>query len=216
VKALPPRAFRICGWFVGPKGSGRSPGPGRQGRRKIESKGEGLTLPSGVAKWFARGGVWPRIRLGIRVRGRGGIEVKSGLECRNFWVNWEFSNQQLVMAQFSTRPVGAQVSRRRAPDVADVRRPWFNRAARIIPGRGGCGQRRGRSQTLPELPAKSGFKGLLPPSLRTALSQKRKPKLQELSTFTQQLSNLLHSGMPLTVALEQHDAPGVQGYFGRT
>ena len=34
-----------------------------------------------------------------------------------------------------------------------------------------------------------------------ALSQKRKPKLQELATFTQQLANLLNSGMPLTVAL---------------
>src|ERR1051325_4501098 len=29
----------------------------------------------------------------------------------------------------------------------------------------------------------------------------RKPKLQELATFTQQLANLLQSGMPLTVAL---------------
>lgn len=42
---------------------------------------------------------------------------------------------------------------------------------------------------------------LLPPSLKAALSRKRKPKLQELATFTQQLANLLHSGMPLTVAL---------------
>src|SRR5207247_3409273 len=42
---------------------------------------------------------------------------------------------------------------------------------------------------------------LLPPALRVALSQKRKPKLQELATFTQQLANLLNSGMPLTVAL---------------
>ena len=33
------------------------------------------------------------------------------------------------------------------------------------------------------------------------MSQKRKPKLQELATFTQQLANLLSSGMPLTVAL---------------
>jgi len=49
--------------------------------------------------------------------------------------------------------------------------------------------------------AKVDFKALLPPSLRTAMSQKRKPKLQELATFTQQLANLLHSGMPLTVAL---------------
>ena len=33
------------------------------------------------------------------------------------------------------------------------------------------------------------------------MSRKRKPKLQELATFTQQLANLLKSGMPLTVAL---------------
>src|ERR1035437_7197835 len=44
-------------------------------------------------------------------------------------------------------------------------------------------------------------RALLPPTLRVAMSQKRKPKLQELATFTQQLANLLSSGMPLTVAL---------------
>src|SRR5438874_6725772 len=48
---------------------------------------------------------------------------------------------------------------------------------------------------------KGDWKALLPPTLRIALSQKRKPKLQELATFTQQLANLLSSGMPLTVAL---------------
>jgi type II secretory pathway component PulF len=41
----------------------------------------------------------------------------------------------------------------------------------------------------------------LPPAVREQLQQKRKPKLQELATFTQQLANLLQSGMPLTVAL---------------
>jgi type II secretory pathway component PulF len=45
------------------------------------------------------------------------------------------------------------------------------------------------------------WQALLPPALRNALTQKRKPKLQELATFTQQLANLLNSGMPLTVAL---------------
>jgi type II secretory pathway component PulF len=45
------------------------------------------------------------------------------------------------------------------------------------------------------------WKALLPPTLAAALSRKRKPKLQELATFTQQLANLLNSGMPLTVAL---------------
>src|SRR5438128_8971456 len=48
---------------------------------------------------------------------------------------------------------------------------------------------------------KGEWQNLLPPALRVILTQKRKPKLQELATFTQQLANLLHSGMPLTVAL---------------
>lgn len=48
---------------------------------------------------------------------------------------------------------------------------------------------------------KTDWKGVLPPTLREALGQKRKPKLQEMATFTQQLANLLNSGMPLTVAL---------------
>jgi type II secretory pathway component PulF len=42
---------------------------------------------------------------------------------------------------------------------------------------------------------------LLPQSMRAQMSRKRKPKLQELATFTTQLANLLNSGMPLTVAL---------------
>lgn len=46
--------------------------------------------------------------------------------------------------------------------------------------------------------AKSGL-SLLPGSFRK--KRQRKPKLQELATFTQQLANLLNSGMPLTVAL---------------
>jgi type II secretory pathway component PulF len=59
-------------------------------------------------------------------------------------------------------------------------------------GAPGGGQRNGQ---------KSDFLSFLPPTLRAQLSQKRKPKLQELATFTQQLANLLQSGMPLTVAL---------------
>lgn len=49
--------------------------------------------------------------------------------------------------------------------------------------------------------AKTDWKALLPPSLREYAVRQRKPKLQELATFTQQLANLLQSGMPLTVAL---------------
>ena len=48
---------------------------------------------------------------------------------------------------------------------------------------------------------KVDFAGFLPPALRAMVQRQRKPKLQELATFTQQLANLLKSGMPLTVAL---------------
>ena len=48
---------------------------------------------------------------------------------------------------------------------------------------------------------KVGIAGFLPPALRAMVQRQRKPKLQELATFTQQLANLLKSGMPLTVAL---------------
>jgi len=48
---------------------------------------------------------------------------------------------------------------------------------------------------------KTDWRTLLPPTIRAALGRKRRPKLQELATFTQQLANLLNSGMPLTVAL---------------
>jgi type IV pilus assembly protein PilC len=41
----------------------------------------------------------------------------------------------------------------------------------------------------------------LPPSLRPYFNRQRKPKLQELATFTNQMANLIKSGMPLTVAL---------------
>jgi len=43
--------------------------------------------------------------------------------------------------------------------------------------------------------------GVLPSSLRSMLTRKRKPKMQEVATFTQQLANLLQAGMPLTIAL---------------
>src|SRR5665213_3434002 len=43
--------------------------------------------------------------------------------------------------------------------------------------------------------------GFLPPNLRHYFERQHKPKLQELATFTNQMANLLKSGMPLTVAL---------------
>ncbi|HET7626638.1 MAG TPA: type II secretion system F family protein [Verrucomicrobiae bacterium] len=48
---------------------------------------------------------------------------------------------------------------------------------------------------------KINLSSLLPASIQASLTRQRKPKLQELATYTQQLSNLLNSGMPLTVAL---------------
>ena len=51
------------------------------------------------------------------------------------------------------------------------------------------------------VPSAKATNAALPPALRHFLRRQRKPKLQELATFTQQLANLLKSGMPLTVAL---------------
>jgi len=48
---------------------------------------------------------------------------------------------------------------------------------------------------------KESFTAMLPPAFREAMTKKRKPKLKELATFTQQLANLLQAGMPLSVAL---------------
>jgi type II secretory pathway component PulF len=42
---------------------------------------------------------------------------------------------------------------------------------------------------------------MMPPSVRQYMNRQRKPKLRELSTFTNQLANLIKAGMPLTTAL---------------
>jgi len=52
---------------------------------------------------------------------------------------------------------------------------------------------------------------LLPPALRELLQRKRRPKLQELATFTQQLTNLLRAGMPLASALNSMTHLGTKG-----
>ena len=52
---------------------------------------------------------------------------------------------------------------------------------------------------------------VLPPALRAYFNKKRKPKLQELATYTNQLANLLQSGMPLTVALNSMTHLGTKG-----
>jgi type II secretory pathway component PulF len=50
-------------------------------------------------------------------------------------------------------------------------------------------------------PKGGGAAVALPGGLRFLAQRRRKPKLQELATFTQQLANLLRAGMPLTMAL---------------
>ncbi len=63
----------------------------------------------------------------------------------------------------------------------------------------------------PKVSGKTDLSALLPPTLREYLNRPRKPKLQELATFTQQLANLLQSGMPLTVALNSMTHLGTKG-----
>jgi type II secretory pathway component PulF len=59
---------------------------------------------------------------------------------------------------------------------------------------------RGGAAAAPQAEQKEGGRrSLLPASFQR--KRQRRPKLQELATFTQQLANLLNSGMPLTVAL---------------
>lgn len=50
-----------------------------------------------------------------------------------------------------------------------------------------------------------------PASALGFLGRKRKPKLQELGTFTQQLTNLLKAGMPLTASLSSMSNLGSKG-----
>ena len=56
-------------------------------------------------------------------------------------------------------------------------------------------------ETVSRAGKKVDVAAFLPPTLRAQLSRKRKPKLQELATFTHQLANLLNSGMTLVTAL---------------
>ncbi|MDH7502065.1 MAG: type II secretion system F family protein [Verrucomicrobiota bacterium] len=61
------------------------------------------------------------------------------------------------------------------------------------------GSKPARSEKVPVRSAATS--NLLPAVLRDLLRRKRRPKLQELATFTQQLTNLLKAGMPLAPAL---------------
>jgi len=62
-------------------------------------------------------------------------------------------------------------------------------------------------------PAEAGG-SLLPASLKAMMTKRRKPKLQELATYTQQLANLLKAGMPLTMALHSMSSLTAKGIPG--
>jgi type II secretory pathway component PulF len=65
---------------------------------------------------------------------------------------------------------------------------------------------------------KAADAGVLPQGVREFLMRRRRPKLRELATFTEQLANLLESGMPLTVALNSMahlETPGIPGSVSR-
>jgi len=53
---------------------------------------------------------------------------------------------------------------------------------------------------------KAGLADILPPTMRAFFHRQRRPKLQELATFTLQLANLLRAGMPLTLALRSMES----------
>jgi type IV pilus assembly protein PilC len=60
--------------------------------------------------------------------------------------------------------------------------------------------------------------GVLPQGLRDLLTRRRRPSLRELSTFTEQLANLIESGMPLTLALNSMahlESRGIPGEASR-
>jgi type II secretory pathway component PulF len=107
------------------------------------------------------------------------------------------------MAQFSYK------ARRRSGEVVQGTLDVADRAAALMAierlglfpvavdlPKGGAAAKIEKSKT-----GKTSFTALLPPSLQAQFNRKRKPKLQEIATFTQQLANLLQAGMPLTVAL---------------
>lgn len=64
------------------------------------------------------------------------------------------------------------------------------------------------------VPLKQRLAALLPASALQGFKRKRKPKLQELATYTLQLANLLRAGMPLTSALHSMSSLTSKGIPG--
>lgn len=70
---------------------------------------------------------------------------------------------------------------------------------------------KGAKAAQSEKPKNAKVADMMPPALREFFTRQRRPKLQELATFTQQLANLLQSGMPLTLALNSMTHIGSKG-----
>ena len=108
------------------------------------------------------------------------------------------------MAQFSYK------ARRRTGEVVSGVLDVSDRAAALVqieklglfPVKVDTGKNGAAAATTRSSGEKADVLAILPPALREVLRRKRKPKLQELATFTQQLANLLQCGMALTVALK--------------
>lgn len=83
-------------------------------------------------------------------------------------------------------------------------------AAAASPAKPGRFSRATSSAASTESAAK-GADWALPASVRGLLNRQRKPTLQELATYTQQLSNLLRAGMPLTAALRSMSSLSCRG-----
>lgn len=73
---------------------------------------------------------------------------------------------------------------------------------------------KGAKATGSSQPSTSTPSSLLPNGLRSFFHRKRKPRLQELATYTQQLANLLKAGMPLTMALHSMSSLTSKGIPG--
>lgn len=74
--------------------------------------------------------------------------------------------------------------------------------------RGGAAAVAPRERAAARAPAQ---RSLLPQALQDLLARKRRPKLAELATYAQQLTNLLRAGMPLTLALNSMSHLGSKG-----
>ncbi len=70
---------------------------------------------------------------------------------------------------------------------------------------------RGAVPASRERPARPSGQGLWPAALARLFRRQRRPKLHELATFDQQLTNLLRAGMPLTLALNSMANLGSKG-----